>query len=128
MALYLHKLESSSPKDAIKYGKFGWNWLSDSVEEDFMLLMYFHYLLKLPLKKGSVFLEKKIFKLRQCIFTISLIKKRTRPFIWTILNSRHPGMHCAKIGWNKPIGYGEDFKNFVNVVLLVPLEKGGGGI
>ena len=39
---------------------------------------------------------------------------------------RHPGMHCAKIGWNWPIGYGEDFKNFVNVVLLVPLEKKGG--
>ena len=38
-------------------------------------------------------------------------------------------MHCAKFGWNKPSGSGEEFFNFVNVFSLfrnyLPLEKGG---
>ena len=50
-------------------------------------------------------------------------------FIWTNLNPLHPGMHCAKYGWNWRSGsWGEDFFNFVNVFMLIgnylPLEKG----
>ena len=45
---------------------------------------------------------------------IMLIKRRKKPityfmrielfFIWTTLNSLHPGMLCAKFGWNWPSG------------------------
>ena len=46
-----------------------------------------------------------------------------------ILNSLHPRMLCAKLGWNWPSGSGEnDFLNFLNVFSLfrnyLPLEKG----
>ena len=34
--------------------------------------------------------------------------KRVRPFIWTILNSLHPGMLCVKFGWSLPSGSGEE--------------------
>ena len=41
-ALYLNKLESPSPKDALC--KFVWNWLSGSGEEDYLISsMYFRY-------------------------------------------------------------------------------------
>ena len=57
--------------------KFGWNWLSGSGEEDFLILsMYFSY------------------------FAIIFPWKRAGPFIWTNLNHLHPGMLCAKFGWN----------------------------
>ena len=47
---------------------------------------------------------------------------RAEPFIWTILNPRHPKMICAECGWNLPSGSGEeDFLNFRN---YIPLEKG----
>ena len=51
-------------------------------------------------------------------------------FIWTNLIPLHPGMLCAKFGWNWPSGSGEeDFLNFVNLFLLfrnyLPLEKDG---
>ena len=61
--------------------KFGWNWLSGSGEEDFLILsMYFHF------------------------FVIISPWKRTGPFIWTNLNPLHPRMLCAKFGWNWPSG------------------------
>ena len=77
--------------------KFGWIWFSGSGEEDFLISsMYFHYFVIIsPWKRagsfiwtnlnpftqrcfepslveiGPVVLEKKIFKFRQCFFTIS---------------------------------------------------------
>ena len=87
--------------------KFSWNWLSDSGEEDFLILsMYFHY------------------------FVIISPWKRAGPFIWTNLNPLYPRMLCAKFGWNWLSGSGEeDFLSFVNLFSLflnyLPLEKGG---
>ena len=64
---------------------FGWNWLSGSGEEDFLISsMYFHY------------------------FVFISPWKRAGPFIWTNLNPLHPRMLCAKFGWNWPSGSGED--------------------
>ena len=34
--------------------------------------------------------------------------KKAGPFIWTNLNPLHPGILCAKFGWNWPTGSGED--------------------
>ena len=84
---------------------FGWNWPTDSGEDNFKILsMYFHH------------------------FVIISPFKRAGPFIWTKLNPLHPGMICAKFGWNRPSGSGEEFFFiFVNVVSLfhnyLPLEK-----
>ena len=65
--------------------KFGWNWLSGSGEEDFLISsMYFHY------------------------FVIISPWKRPGPFIWTNLNPLHPRMLCAKFGWNWLSGSGEE--------------------
>ena len=65
--------------------KFGWNWLSGSGEEDFLISsMYFHY------------------------FVIISPWKRADPFIWTNLNPLYPRVLCAKFGWNWPSGSGEE--------------------
>ena len=87
--------------------KFSWNWLSDSGEEDFLILsMYFHY------------------------FVIISPWKRAGPFIWTNLNPLHPRMLCAKFGWNWLSGSGEeDFlilsMYFHYFVIISPWKKGG---
>ena len=66
-------------------------------------------------KIGPIDLEKKIFKFRQSIFTISLLSsfawKRVGPCIWTNLNPFHPRMLCAKFGWNWFSGFGEEDEN-----------------
>ena len=68
--------------------KFGWNWPSGSVEDDFSnLSMYFHY------------------------FVIISPWKSAGPFIWTILNSLKLRMLCAKFGWNWPSGSWEEVEN-----------------
>ena len=68
--------------------KFGWNWISGSAEEDFLILsMYFLY------------------------FVIISPWKRAWPFIWTNLNPLHPRMLCAKFGWNWPSSSGEEDEN-----------------
>ena len=68
--------------------KFGWNWLSGSTEEDFLISsMYFGYFCNyLPLERAG-------------------------PFIWTNLTPLHPRMLCAKFGWNWPSGSGEEDVN-----------------
>ena len=56
-------------------------------------------------------LEKKISKHSQCFVNILLVSplgKGAWPFIWINLNSIYPRMLCAKFGWNKPSGSGED--------------------
>ena len=54
-----------------------------------------------------------------CYFIIISPWKRAGPFIWTNLNSPHPKILCAKIGWNWMGGSGEkDFLKFVNTFLL----------
>ena len=59
--------------------KFGWNWLSGSGEEDFWISsMYFRYFIIISPWRG------------------------VGPFIWTNLNSLHPGILCAKFDWNWP--------------------------
>ena len=57
--------------------KCGWNKLSGSGEEDFLISsMYFRY------------------------FIITSPWKRTGLIIWTKLNPLHPKMICAKFGWS----------------------------
>ena len=65
--------------------KVGWNWLSGSGEEDFLISsMYFRY------------------------FVIISPWKRAGPFIWTNLNALHTRMLCATFGWNWPNGSEEE--------------------
>ena len=68
------------------YIKFVWYWPYGSGEDFFF---NFHY------------------------FFITFISpwKRVWHFIWTILNSLHPKMLCAMIGWNWPSGSGEEDEN-----------------
>ena len=56
---------------------------------------------------GQVFLKKKIFKSRQCIFLyVAIISpwKNAWPLIWTNLNSLYPKILCVMFGWNWPSG------------------------
>ena len=81
--------------------KFGWNWLSGAGEEVFLISsMYFHY------------------------FILISPWKRAGPFIWTNLNPLHPGILCAKFGWNRPSGSGEDFNLFLLFPNYLPFGKG----
>ena len=68
--------------------KFGWNWPSGSVEEDFLNL--------------SIYLSN---------FVIISPWKRTCPFICTNLNPLHPRMLCVKFGWNWLSASGEEDEN-----------------
>ena len=87
--------------------KIGWNWLSGSGEEDFLISsMYFQY------------------------FIIISTWKKAGPFVWTNLNSLHPRMLCAKFGWNWLSGSGEeDFfvssMNFYYFVIISPRKRAG---
>ena len=87
--------------------KFGWNGLSGSREEDFLILsMYFYY------------------------FVIISPWKKVGPFIWTNLNPLHPRMLCVKVGWNWPSGPGEeDFlissMYFRDFVIIFPWKRTG---
>ena len=68
--------------------KFGWNWLSGSGEEDFLISsMYFRY------------------------FVIISPWIRAGPFIWTNWYPLHPRMLCVKFGWNWLSGSGEEDEN-----------------
>ena len=74
--------------------KFGWNWLSGSEEEDFLISsMYFRYFVIIsPWKKAGTFI---------CINLNSLWQRMLCAKIgWQ-------KMLCAKIGWNWPSGSGE---------------------
>ena len=99
------KLNPLHPK--MHCAKFGWNWLSGSGEEDFLIpSMYFRY------------------------FSIISPWKRAGPFIWTKLNPLHPKMHCAKFGWNWLNGSEEeDFlilsKYFRYFVIISPWKRAG---
>ena len=84
------------PHPRMLCAKIGWNWLSSSGEEDFLIssLLFYYFVIISPWK-------------------------RVGPFICTILNPLHHRMHCDKFGWNWLSGSGkEDFKNFVNVFWL----------
>ena len=75
MVLLWTKLNLIHPR--MLCAKFGWNWLSGSGEEDFLISsLYFLY------------------------FVIISPRKRVGPFIWTKLNPLHPRILCAKFGWN----------------------------
>ena len=82
---------------------------------------------------GPLVLEKKIFKICQCILADLLLSpdwKRAWLFIWRNMNSLYPKMICGKFGWNWSSSSGEDFFfKFVNVFSQIrnylPLEKGG---
>ena len=85
-ALHLNKLESLHPR--ILCAKFGWNWLSGSGEEDFLILsLFFPYFCNyLPWEKGGALHLNK-------------------------LESLHPRILCAKLGRNWPSGSGEVDEN-----------------
>ena len=55
-------------------------------------------------------LERTIFKFCQYIFRYFVINKNPWKFIWTKLNSFHIRILCAKFGWNRPSGSGEEKK------------------
>ena len=86
---------------------FGWNWLSGSGEEDYLIAsMYFRYFI-----------------------TISPWN-RAGPFFWTNLNPLHPRMLCAKFGWNWLSGSGEeDFlilsMYFRYFIIISPWKRAG---
>ena len=130
--------------------KFGWNWPTGSVEDDFkMLSTYFHYFVRrgpsfeqawIPLTQRR-FMPNLVeicpvvhLKIRQYIFAISSVNispwKRAEPFIWTNLNPLHPRMIYAKFGLKlaKWFWRGRYFK-FLNVFSLswhyLLLEQGG---
>ena len=81
---------------------------------------------------GPVILGKKIFKFSLKYFHYFVIIspwKRTRPFIWTNVNSLHQMMLYAKFGWNKSSG-SEDFFEislmyFAIIVIISPWKKMG---
>ena len=64
---------------------FGCNWPSWSGEEDFLKVVNLFY-----------------------YFPIISPLERAWPFILTNLNTLHPGILCAKFGWNWPSGSGEE--------------------
>ena len=73
------------PHQMMLCAKIGWNWLSGSGEENFLISsMCLHY------------------------FVIISPWKRAGPFNWTNMNPLHPRMLCAKFGWNWPSGSGEE--------------------
>ena len=85
--------------------KFGWNWPSGSGEDDFFNFVY-------------------VFSL----FRNYPLLGKNWPFIWTNLNSLQPMMHCAKFGWNRSSGSGEE--NFLILSMyfryfeiISPLER-----
>ena len=84
--LFFHlKRNLNPPHPRMLCAKIGWNWLSGSVEENFLISsMYFRY------------------------FKIISLWKRAGSFIWTNLNPLHPGMLWAKFGWNWLSGSGEE--------------------
>ena len=93
--------------------KFGWNWLSGSGEEDFLISSMFFFAISyicnyLPLEKsGALHLNK--------------------------LESLFPRMLCAKFGWNWPSGSREEdflissmfFYAILYICNYLPLEKSG---
>ena len=120
--------------------KFGWNWLSGSGEEFFLISsMYFHYFVIIsPWKRAGPFNLNKLespspkdalcqvwLKLAQwswrrrffnfvnvfSLFRNYLPLVKGGPFIWTNLNPLHPRMLCAKFGWNWPSGSGGEDEN-----------------
>ena len=123
----------TSIRPMMLYAKFGWNWPSDSGEEDFsnsvnVFPLFLYYLslekgmalqlnkLENPTPKDALrqvwlkmarwFCGRKIFKFRQCIFAVSLLSPLEgwiRPFIWRNFNP--PRMLCVTFGWN----YGKSY-------------------
>ena len=106
VALYLNKLESASPRDALLQV---WLKLAQWCRRNFLffiLSMYF------------------------CYLVIISPWKRAWPFIWTNLNPLHPRMHCAKFGWNWPSGSREEFffilsMYFCYLVIISPWKRTG---
>ena len=62
------------------------------------------------------------------LFRNYLPSEKGGPFIWKMLSPTHPGIHCAKFGWNWPSGSWEkDFKfrqSIFAISKLSPLGKG----
>ena len=109
--------------------KFGWKWPSGSGEEDFKSCQFIFIISQLsPLwggrdpsfeqtwipftqefrwKWARVTEEKDFLKLSIYFNYLPIISplRRVCPFIWT---NFYPGILCAKFGWNRPCGSGED--------------------
>ena len=84
VALHLNKLECPPPKDA---------------------------LLQFLVEIGRVALEKKIFFIFVNVFSLFrnyLSIEKGGHFIWTNLNPLHLSLLCAKFGWNRRSGHGEE--------------------
>ena len=77
----------------------------------------------------QVVLEKKIFKSRQCIFSMWLLcslEKNAWPLIWKKKEFPLPKNTLCHVCWNWPSGSGEDFQKlsiFFQFLLLSPLRK-----
>ena len=116
--------------------KFGWNWLSGSGEEDFLISSMYFWLFRnyLPLEKGGALhlnkLESTLSKDASCQIWLKLAQWFWRRYLnfgntyslfrnylpfekgrflrLNTLESLHPSMHCAKFCWNWLVGSGED--------------------
>ena len=148
MFLHLYRLESPSPE--MHCAKFGWNWLSGSWEDEFYILsIYFRYFVIIsPWKRAGPLIWTNLNHLhtwmhcakfgwnwasgsgQEVFFNIvnffllfrnylSLIKGGA--LIWTKLNTLHPRMLCARLGWNWQSGSGEE--NFLKVFWLFVRKK-----
>ena len=125
--------------------KFGWNWSSDSGEEDFLnfINVFSQFRNYLPLEKGRALKLRNLNPLHPRMFCakfgwnwssgsgeedfyifVNIFYyfificpwKRAGPFIWTNLNPLYPRMPCAKFSWNWLSGSGEeDFEILVNI-------------
>ena len=92
--------------------KFGWNWPSDSGEEDFLIssLSFRYFVLISPWTKVGPFIWTNLsphhLRTRCATFVnvFSLFRnylplKKGGALFWTNLNSLYPRMHCVKFGW-----------------------------
>jgi hypothetical protein len=131
VALYLNKLEISSPKGNMYQVLLilAW-WFWRRFLEIFCVFLLFCYYL--PLERGYSLPLKTLksspskddlcqvwLKLAQWFWRKKNLNDHIPfllfcyylpwPFIWTNLNSLHPRIICTKFGWFWPAGSGEDF-------------------
>ena len=80
-----------------------------SYEHTWIPFTYEGYFVPSLIEIDTLVLKGKIFKIRQCIFSLFFPLKKAGPIYWINLNPCHPKMLCAKLGGNWPTGSGGDF-------------------
>ena len=99
VTLPLNKIESNDQR--MIYVKFEWNWLNSFTHECVVQSL---------VEIGTVVVEKKIFKFRQCISAFVFV------FIsYNKLQSLHPRILYLKFVWNWPNGSEDEGENKKNL-------------